>query len=380
LRDEAITAITLPPSVLTVLPVEELPALRTITVAGEACPSDLVARWAEGRRFFNAYGPTEATVWSTIDRCQTGDTKPSIGRPISNTQIYLLDRHLNPVPIGVTGELHIGGAGLARGYLQRPHVTAMRFIPDPFSDEPGARLYKSGDLARYLPDGRIEFLGRQDDQVKIRGFRIELGEVEAVLSNHPAVRECVVVVRDENSEEKRLIAYVVFGRLTEAINTHELLSYVRTYLPDYMAPAAIVVLDALPLTANGKVNRKALPKPDSLRPELEVSFIAPQTEIEKRVAAMWQEVLQIARIGINDNFFDLGGHSLLMLQINGKIRAAFSIDIPLTDMFQYPTIRSLARRLETCECSPPSFQKVRGRAQRQKEVIHKQRQAAAQRK
>jgi len=380
LRNEAITSITLPPSVFAALPVEELPDLKTITVAGEACPSDLVNRWAANRRFFNAYGPTEATVWSTIDKCDAGDTKPAIGRPIRNTQIYLLDEHLEPVPVGVTGELHIGGVGLARGYLNRPDVTAARFIPNRFSTESGTRLYRSGDLARFLPDGRIEFLGRIDDQVKIRGFRIELGEIEATLSSHPAVRECVVVVREDTPKEKRLIAYVVFGRLTEAINTSELISYLRNYLPDYMVPATFVVLDDLPLTPNGKVNRKALPIPQGSRPELEASFVPPRTDTEKRVAAVWQEALQVSRIGVNDNFFDLGGHSLLMLQINGKLRAAFGRDIPLVDLFQYPTIMSLARQLEESEASPVSFLDIQSRAQKQKAAINRQRQTAAQRK
>ena len=209
LQDMAITLVTLPPSALSLLPTEELPALRTITVAGEACSADLAVCWAEGHRFFNLYGPTEGTIWATTGECLDDRHTLPIGRPIANTQAYLLDRHLHPVPVGVPGELHLGGIGLARGYLQRPELTAERFLPHPFSELPGARLYRTGDLARYLSDGNLEFLGRLDHQVKVRGFRIELGEIEAVLGGHPRVREVVVLAREDRPGEKRLVAYVV---------------------------------------------------------------------------------------------------------------------------------------------------------------------------
>jgi amino acid adenylation domain-containing protein len=220
LREQAITHVTLPPSVLAVLPAEELPALRTMIVAGEACPSDLVALWAPGRRFFNAYGPTEATVCATIAECTDSSQKLPIGYPITNTQVYLLDAQQQPIPVGVPGEIHLGGVGLARGYLNQPHLTAEKFIPNPYSDEPGVRLYKTGDLARYLPSGQLEFLGRLDQQVKIRGFRIELGEIEAVLSQHPEVQQTVVMVREDIPGNKRLVAYVVpaKGRVTPKLN------------------------------------------------------------------------------------------------------------------------------------------------------------------
>ncbi|MHC5780000.1 non-ribosomal peptide synthetase, partial [Nostoc sp.] len=209
LRQQAITHATLPPSALAVLPVEKLPALQAIIVAGEACGSGLVAQWSNGRRFFNAYGPTEVTVCATIAECTSSEAQPPIGRAIANTQIYILDRHLQPVPIGVPGELHLGGVGLARGYLNRPDLTAQKFIPNPFSQEAEARLYKTGDLARYFPDGNIEFLGRIDDQVKIRGYRIELGEIEAKLAQHPHVRSTVVMARENQLGDKRLVAYIV---------------------------------------------------------------------------------------------------------------------------------------------------------------------------
>jgi non-ribosomal peptide synthetase component F len=208
LHEHAITHMTLPPSALATLPIEELPALQNIIVAGEACSTGLVAQWSKGRRFFNAYGSTESTVCGTVYECPNGSRKLPIGHPIINTQVYILDPHLQPVPVGVPGELYIGGAGLARGYLNRPELTSEKFICNPFSNEPGARLYKTGDLARYQPDGNIEFLGRLDDQVKIRGFRIELGEIEAVLGQHPAVDETVVVIREDVPGNKRLVAYV----------------------------------------------------------------------------------------------------------------------------------------------------------------------------
>jgi len=271
LRDYRITHITLPPSALAVLPVEELPALQTIIVAGEACSAELIKQWSAGRNFFNAYGPTEASVCATIAKCTDSDRKISIGRPIANTQIYILDSHLQPVPIGVPGELHIAGAGLARGYLNRRELTQQKFIPNPFeeaavrllsaplkasrSPDAGSRLYKTGDLARYLPDGNIEYLGRIDNQVKIRGFRIELGELEAVLSQNVDVRACCVITREDIPGEKRLVAYIV--PQTEVIPTVSVLrQFLKTKLPDYIVPNAFVILEAIPITPNGKVDRR----------------------------------------------------------------------------------------------------------------------------
>ena len=261
LRVQAITHATLPPSVLAVLSAEALPALQVVVCAGEACSADIVARWAPGRRFFNAYGPTEATIWSTVAECHDDGRKPLIGRPIANTQVYILDPYLNPVPIGIPGELHIGGDGLARGYLDRPELTKEKFIPNPFSEDPDSRLYKTGDLARYLPDGNIEFLGRIDTQVKIRGFRIELGEIEAALKRHPAVKVCAVIAREDTPGDKRLVAYVVVAEESAPADAM-LRDYLKQSLPDYMLPSAFVVLDQLPSTPNGKLDRKALPAPE----------------------------------------------------------------------------------------------------------------------
>jgi acyl carrier protein len=271
-----------------------------------------------------------------------------IGRPIANTRIYLLDKYLQPVPMGVVGELHIGNDGLAQGYLNQPELTAEKFVPNPFSDEPGARLYKTGDLARYLPDGNIEFLGRIDNQVKIRGYRIELGEVEAVLSQHPGVLEAVVVARDD-ALDKRLVAYVVH-RPGVDISANELRGFLKQKLPEYMIPSVFIVLDALPLTPNGKVDRKALPAPDQNRPELEQAYQAPRTPMEDTLAEIWREVFKLERIGIHDNFFDLGGHSLLATQVVSRVRAAFQTEVSLRTLFEKPTVAELANAILAHQC------------------------------
>jgi len=407
LRDRAITDIELPAAVLRVLPLEELPTLGTIIVGGEAVSADLVAKWSSGRRFFNAYGPTESTVCATIAECSDSSESPPIGRPIANIQVYILDAQLQAVPIGIPGELYIGGAGLARGYLNRPELTAERFILNPFSDEPSSRLYKTGDLARYLSDGNIEFLGRIDQQVKIRGFRIELGEIEAVLSQHPDVRESVVMKREDAWGNQRLVAYIVsnltpertpfkseclaefdgnpavklrtedislggvgllgvpdtcgpgqtvrlclhlpecdrdlwlegtvawcrrnqagielaLGAIEQDIFQHTIEYLLETHgflkvlqrtavgslrnllqqkLPNYMMPSSFVFLKALPLTPNGKIDRKALPQPDSFNAQLD--YVAPQTEIEEAIATAWQQVLHPAKVGVDDNLWDI---------------------------------------------------------------------------
>jgi amino acid adenylation domain-containing protein len=294
----------------------------------------------------NGYGPTESTTFAccySIPR-QLDDKLSSIpiGRPIANTQVYILDPYLNPVPIGVPGELHIGGDGLARGYLNRPELTAEKFIPNPFSADPASRLYKTGDRARYLPDGNIEFLGRFDHQVKIRGFRIELGEIEAVLGRHPAVREAVVAVREDDPGAKRLVGYVV-ARSPGQPAASELRDYLKDKLPEYMIPAAFVFLDALPLTPNGKLDRKALPKPG---PDDLTADVAPRTPIEQWLREIWAEVLGVERVGVHDNFFDRGGHSLMGIRLINEICKELQIDMPLRRLFECPTIATLAESLE----------------------------------
>ncbi|QIR37151.1 amino acid adenylation domain-containing protein [Tolypothrix sp. PCC 7910] len=341
LRKHSITHVTLPPSALAVMPSDELPALQTIIVAGEACSPELIKQWSVGRNFFNAYGPTEATVCATIAKC-TEDEKITIGKAIANTQIHILDEYLQPVPVGVPGELHIGGVSLARGYLNRPDLTQEKFIPNPFEKAEGSRLYKTGDLGRYLPDGTIDYLGRIDHQVKIRGFRIELGEIEAALSQHNDVQICCVIPREETGGNKRLVAYVGTQK-NVTITTGELRQFLADKLPGYMLPSAFVILESLPLTPNGKVDRRALPNPD-LHQELS-NYVMPNTEIENIIAGIWQQALAIEKVGIYNNFFELGGHSLLLVSINQQLQEKFGIELSIVDMFNYPTIHSFSQYL-----------------------------------
>ena len=338
LREQSITHATLPPTALATLPIEELPNLQTVVVAGEACSPELVAQWSKGRRFFNAYGPTESTVCATVAECTSGNTHPPIGRPIANTQVYILDRYLRPVPIGVPGELYIGGASLARGYLHLPELTKEKFIPNFFSQEEGSRLYKTGDLARYLPDGNIEYLGRRDHQAKIRGFRIELGEIEVVLARHPAVREAVVIAREDQPGHKQLVGYVVPNK--EKLTSNELRQFLKPKLPEYMIPTAFVVLEAMPLTPNQKIDRRALPAPD-LEGSRSVIFVAPDTPTQQLIANIIAEVLQIKQVGIHDNFFELGGHSLNATQVVSRLRETINVELSLRSLFEFPTVAQL---------------------------------------
>jgi amino acid adenylation domain-containing protein len=326
---------------------------RLLILGGEASRSDWVENlraMAPGCAILNHYGPTETTVGVLTYRVEEHTHAPMtstlrLGRPLANVRIYLLDQHLHPIPIGVTGELHIGGAGLARGYLNQPGLTAERFIPNPFSDLPGARLYKTGDLARYLPDGNLEFLGRLDNQVKIRGYRVELEEVEATLEQHQAIRQAVVVAREDASGDRRLVAYCVPHDGCRP-DIRELRGFLHIKLPDYMVPAAFVVLDALPLTPNGKVDRQALPAPDQARPRLFETFVAPRTPIEELLVGIWASVLGVEAVGIHDNFFSLGGHSLLAMQVMSRLRKTFEVDVPLRALFDAPTVAGMARGVE----------------------------------
>jgi amino acid adenylation domain-containing protein len=330
---------------------QQLVSLQTVIVAGESCPRELADRHQAllpHTALFNEYGPTEAAVWSSVYeiRLQELSTRVPIGRPIANTQVYLLDRHLHPVPIGVQGELYIGGDGLARGYLNRPELTAERFIRHPFSNDPHARLYRTGDLARYLPDGNLEFLGRIDQQVKIRGFRIEPGEIEAVLSHHPAVREAVVVAREDTPGNKRLIAHVVFHE-EQAATVADLQDHVLKALPAYMMPSAFVLLEALPLMPNGKVDRRRLAAPDLVRLTMRETFVAPTLLVQQQLVQIWEELLDVRPIGIRDNFFYLGGHSLLATRLVARIEQVCGKKIPLATLFAGPTIEDLANALQT---------------------------------
>ena len=343
LHQHAITHVTLPPTALAVLPIKDRLDLQYIIVAGESCSPDLAGQWSKGRHFFNAYGPTEGTVCATVFENMTGSSSTlPIGRPIANTQVYILDQNAQPLPVGVPGELHISGAGLARGYLNRPDLTAEKFITNPYRSDPNSRLYKTGDLARYLPDGNIEYLGRIDNQVKIRGFRIELGEIEAVLAQYPAIREVVTIVREDQPDNKRLVAYIVPKEET-ALTPDELRPFLKAKLPDYMVPKAFVILEAFPLTPNGKIDRHALPAPEQVFYPTEETSIMPQTDMERSIATVWQEVLHVDKVGIYDNFFDLGGHSLLIIQVQAKLQKAFAKQISVVELFEHPTIHALAQ-------------------------------------
>ncbi|MBN3876527.1 amino acid adenylation domain-containing protein [Nostoc sp.] len=341
LRDRSITHITLPPSALAVMPESELSALQTIIVAGEACSSELIRQWSAGRNFFNAYGPTEASVCATIAKCTEDDNKISIGKAIANVQVYILDEYLQPVPIGVPGELHIGGTGLSRGYLNRPELTKEKFIPNPFKGAGESNLYKTGDLARYLPDGNIEYLGRIDNQVKIRGFRIELGEIKELLNQHGDVQTACVIAREDHLGDKRLVAYVV-GHKQHSPTISQLRSFLSSQLPQYMIPHAFVMLESLPLTPNGKVDRRALKAPDS-REGLEISFVAPRSPIEEILTQIWTQALKVDQVGIYNNFFELGGHSLLATQLVSRIRNIFKVELPLREFFARKTVAELAQ-------------------------------------
>ncbi|WP_438025454.1 amino acid adenylation domain-containing protein [Sorangium sp. So ce233] len=313
----------------------------TVLCGGEAFPRELARRFLDaGVSPWNLYGPTETTVWSSLHRVAAGGPIP-LGRPIANTDIHVLDRQLSPAPVGVAGEVYIGGAGLARGYLHRPDLTAERFVPDPFSQEPGRRLYRTGDLARIRRDGTIEFLGRADHQLKIRGYRIEPGEIEAQLRAHPGVRDAVVVAL-EDAGIPRLAAYAV-PEQGAALTADGLRSFLRERLPEPMVPSAYVWLDALPLTPNGKLNRKALPAPGLVARERRER---PRTATEEAVAAIWTDVLGLEAVGVDEGFFELGGHSLLATRVISRVRAAFEVELPLRALFDHPTVAQLAAEVD----------------------------------
>ena len=340
------------PSLYSVLlehvPVAQLDSLHTVIVAGESCPKDLVLEHQTRlplARLFNEYGPTEGTVWSTV--YQTGvpneGATVSIGRPIAGVKIYLLDAHMRPVSIGMLGEVHIAGEGVARAYHNRPDLTAEKFIPDPFCSAGGGRLYRTGDLARYRPDGNIEFAGRRDQQVKIRGYRIELGEIEARLLEHPTVQDVVVLVREGHTGEMLVVAYVILRESGQ--NTRALRAFLKERLPEYMIPSMTVVLTQFPLTPNGKVDRKALPMPDVIG-QLGHQYVAPRTPTEELLAGIWADVLQVARVGVLDNFFEVGGHSLLATQVMSRLPKLLRVELPLRTLFEVPTVAQLAEVVE----------------------------------
>jgi len=320
-------------------------SLKRVFCSGEALGVEQVRQFYEclpATELHNLYGPTEAAVDVSYWPCvyHAGLRTVPIGKPVANTQLYVLDEDLGPVPVGVSGELYIGGVQLARGYLNKEELTARSFIANPLPGTPGRRLYKTGDVARHLPDGNIEYLGRRDHQVKIRGFRIELGEIESRLLSHPEVQACVVLAREDLPGDKRLVAYYVV-REGQAVEVEALRTYLRGSLPEHMLPSAFVVLQALPLTPNGKVDRKALPSPEGSALPVK-SYEAPQGQIEERLAGIWRELLYVERVGRQDNFFESGGHSLLATSVMSQVRHAFEVDLPLRTLFEQPTLSALA--------------------------------------
>jgi len=347
LSERGITHAPVPAAVLAALPRIALPSLRIVMIGGEPCAADAVAFWSQGRTLFNEYGPTETTVCSTMtDRVEEGG-KINIGRPIAGTRVYVLDPSGELVPAGLPGELHIGGAGVARGYLNDRAMTADRFVPDPFSEAPGARMYRTGDRACFRPDGSLEFLGRMDRQVKIRGFRIEFGDIEHALAAHPDVSECAVAVVDGVSRDKRLAAWVALKSGDGRTTASQLRGHLKFVLPDYMIPAVITVLDRLPRTATGKLDRTALPTPEF---EALAAYVPPRNGLELELARIWEDLLHQSGIGMRDNFFELGGHSLLAVQLMARIHRRFSQNLPLASLFDAPTIEHQSALLR---CAAP---------------------------
>jgi acyl-coenzyme A synthetase/AMP-(fatty) acid ligase len=361
LLQDKVQIVTLPPSVVEAMELSELPELRTLIVAGEACPGRLVQQWGNACNFFNAYGPTETTVCATAAGPLKGG-EVTIGRPLGNVQVYVVGQDGELVPVGVNGELYVGGAGIARGYLSRPDLTAEVFVPDAFSGAAGSRLYRTGDCVRWRADGQLEYVDRLDQQVKLRGYRIELREIEAVLGRHAGVKQCRVILANFGSDDKRLIAYVVPAAIPDMPGEHdhngvpelpwteqlkiELRQVASDYLPEYMIPSAFEVLEYLPLTAHGKLDRALLPSSGIHR---HTEPLAPRTATEEILVEIWSEVLKVDQVGVNDNFFSLGGHSLLATQVISRIKTRFHVHVPVWVLFESPTVAGMARYLDQVE-------------------------------
>ncbi|MFF3640054.1 non-ribosomal peptide synthase/polyketide synthase [Streptomyces sp. NPDC002564] len=351
IADAGVTHAMLPPAFVATLDPESVPTLRGLITGGEACPPEVTARWSSGRTMLNAYGPTESTVCATLSSPLTGAVSAPIGRPVTGTRAYVLGAGLRPVPAGVTGELYLAGDGVARGYLNRAGLTSERFVACPFG-APGERMYRTGDLVRWNAHGELEYLGRADDQVKVRGFRIEPGEIAAVLDRHPSVSHSAVVVREDRPGDKRLVAYAVPADPARGVDPAALRSYVGDVLPEYMVPAAVVALDVIPLSPTGKVHRDALPVPDYGRTS---AGRAPRTPREEVLCGLFAEVLGVDRVGIDDSFFDLGGHSLLATRLVSRVRTALGTELPLTALFETPTVAALAALSADPESARPAL-------------------------
>jgi amino acid adenylation domain-containing protein len=349
--ESRVSIATLPPSVLRFVSDEATSGLRTLIVAGEACSTELVRQWSRGRRMLNAYGPTEAAVCVTVSSPLNANGDCPMGRPIANTQIYILDEHLEPLPIGVQGELYIGGEGVARGYINRPELTAEHFIPNVFSQKAGERLYRTGDIGKWRSDGNIEFVCRKDQQIKLRGHRIELREIEAVLERHPGVQQSVVVLL-ESAGERKLVACVVKKDRMDKMEKDELQIYLRTKLPEHMIPPTFAFIRAFPTTPNGKVDRRALlASAEGLCERVKTVTASARTKVEETLCEIWKQVLGLERVSTEDNFFEIGGHSLRATQVVSKVRRVFGIELPVRRIFETPTISKLAITVEASRAS-----------------------------
>ena len=348
--------------------------LDQILVGGEAMPSALASELSRGLKgsVINMYGPTETTIWSSTHLVDPEDPVVPIGRAIANTSVYVLDNQRQPLPPGLPGELYIGGQGVVRGYWNRPELTAERFIPDPFSSVPGARLYKTGDLVNLRSDGLMEFLGRTDHQVKIRGHRIELGEIEAHLSANHSVKSCVVVVREDTPGDPKICAYWVPDPKAPT-DSAMLREHLRETLPEYMIPAHLIEMPELPLTPNRKLDRNALPKPDAASQRAQQAYVPPSNDIEKILVDLWKQLLGLDKVGIQDNFFDLGGHSLLVVQLHRHLKAAIDRPVPLTDLYRFTTIQALSDHLTSGGSRSEDPQATTDRAKRRREALQQRR-------
>jgi amino acid adenylation domain-containing protein len=371
INERKISVATIPPSLLAVIPYDKLSNLKTLVSAGELCTKDVVQKWRNGRKFVNAYGPTEVTVCATTYNIQAENEEETvaIGTSIDGISSYILDENLNPVPKYISGELFVSGIGLARGYNNSPSQTAERFLPNPFSKIPGERLYKTGDLVKLRDDGNIEFLARIDDQVKFRGFRIELAEIQSVLERHPNIIKAELILRKVKNENK-LVAYYVSKNKKE-IEKHLLREFVISHLPEYMLPSLFINLDEIPLTNNGKVNKKALAKIE-LKDEVKSKFEKPQSSIEKDIVKIWEEVLNIDNISTNDNFFELGGHSLNVIQVQTKIKEKFNKELTVVDLFKYPTVKLFANYLSNGANIEEQIKEVQERVDKRKNLLAQQ--------
>jgi amino acid adenylation domain-containing protein len=374
--DADVTLINSTPSVIAELTrLDKIPAsVKTVNLAGEKLSRELPEALYKSKNIqnvYNLYGPSEDTVYSTFYRVPPGELRlPPIGRPIPGTSAFILDQNLQPVPFGVAGELCLSGDGLARSYWNRPILTAERFIKNPSGRKTGNRFYRTGDMARILPDGNLEFLGRCDDQIKFHGFRIELGEIESALRDHPDVQDAAVIAKSGEKRDVHLIAYLV-SELKEKLIASEMRSFLKLSLPDFMIPSIFLLIDSIPLTPNGKLDRQALPEPNSLRPNLNSAYCMPRNLVEKAIARIWQNELNIESVGIHDNFFDLGGHSLLLVQVHSKLKNNLKLDLSLIEMFKYPTIRDLTKHIMQEHLDSSFYMRVHRRAEKQIKALNR---------